>query len=448
MNKKSNLIFLLFAWSILIPVEARACTCVEYDVPVCAAYWRADAVFAGQLLDITPVEKKSDAELPTVMLHFTVEQPFRGVAGNRVDVETLYGTSCDMKFKKGERYLIYASRDEDSNQLFAGPCTRTTTLKNADVDLEYIRMVTQGEAPQSILGRLLLQKWDPISGAKVIVRGGDKTLETTTDGNGNYAIVVSGSGKYTVQAFIPFSAVVMAYAEDENGKLLETTDALTTFEYEVDVEKNECHYRQIDTFKIDLHATAEISGNVLTASGRAVFPGLINLVNAADPNRGDFKRLDENGLFKFKGLPAGEYYLVLNPRNEAPDEHDAPYPPTYYPGVPEASAATKIVVGEGAKLENLTLRVGPAWKERVVSGKVVWQDGRLPKNCSVSLYNGHHYVRRIKTDEKARFEFKVYGDFQYTISAEGWGKTRGLSERVPIPTEKSTGLRLVLRRAE
>ena len=41
-----------------------ACTCSEYDVPVCAAYWRTDAVSPG----------------------------------NRVDVETLSETSCDMKF--------------------------------------------------------------------------------------------------------------------------------------------------------------------------------------------------------------------------------------------------------------------------------------------------------------------------------------------------------------
>jgi hypothetical protein len=56
-------------------------------------------VFAGQLL---PVEKKSDNQFPTVMLYFIVEQPFRGVAGNRVDVETLHGTTCAMKFDKAK----------------------------------------------------------------------------------------------------------------------------------------------------------------------------------------------------------------------------------------------------------------------------------------------------------------------------------------------------------
>src|SRR5260370_27078227 len=162
--KRLLLILTSFAWIPFIAEEVRGCTCIEYDVPVCAAYWRADAVFAGQLVDMTAVEKKSDNEMPTGMLHFIVEQPFRGVAGDRVDVETLHGTSCDMKFEKGERYLIYASREKDSNKLFAGPCTRTEDLKYADDDLHYIRAVTQQGANESILGRLLRNKTEHLPG--------------------------------------------------------------------------------------------------------------------------------------------------------------------------------------------------------------------------------------------------------------------------------------------
>src|SRR5258705_8724092 len=56
----------------------RACQCLEYGTPVCAAYWRSDAVFVGQLRDITPPDQKSQNALPTATLHFIVEQPFRG----------------------------------------------------------------------------------------------------------------------------------------------------------------------------------------------------------------------------------------------------------------------------------------------------------------------------------------------------------------------------------
>src|SRR2546426_7632184 len=98
--KRLFLIVISFACISFFAEQIRACSCLEYGTPVCAAYWRADAVFVGQLRD-TPVEKKSDAEIPTVMLHFIVEQPFRGIAGTQVDVATYSGTSCDMKFDRG-----------------------------------------------------------------------------------------------------------------------------------------------------------------------------------------------------------------------------------------------------------------------------------------------------------------------------------------------------------
>ena len=96
-----------------------ACTCVEYGPPVCAVYWRSDAVFVGQLRDITP-DHKIPNTFPTATLHFIVEQPFRGITTPAVDVGTLSGTSCDMKFEKGVRYLIYAERDSGSNPTFCG----------------------------------------------------------------------------------------------------------------------------------------------------------------------------------------------------------------------------------------------------------------------------------------------------------------------------------------
>lgn len=442
MKRLFLIVFSLVSFSFFVEAT-RACTCTEYDTPACAAYWRSDAVFAGQLQSITPVGRKSDQEMPTAMLHFIVEQPFRGVTSSLLEVATLSGTSCDMTFDVGKRYLIYASRETNGNQLFAGPCTRTTDLQHATEDLNYIRTVTQGEANESIAGRLAIEKYMPLGGVKVTATGSDQTIEATTNEKGDFSLSLPGPGKYKVRAFVPFGAVAMSYHDDPTFKQ-DATDVLTTIEYEVKIEKSNCDYRQIDVFKVDLHATAEVSGNVLTAAGRPVTPGRVYLVDASDPDRSESEKLEDNGSFKFQNVAIGEYFLVLNPRNEAPGETDAPYPQTYYPSAPEANAATKIVVTEGAKLENLTLRLGRPWKERVVSGKVIWQDGRRPENARISLYDGDRYVRILKVDEKGRFNFKVYGDFKYGIQAEIWGENHGRSERVLIK-DKSNGVTLVLK---
>lgn len=153
-----TLITISLAALMFFPAQANACLCAEHGTPVCAAYWRADAVFVGQLSKITPPAKQSNNELPTALLHFIVEQPFRGVTSAQVDVATLSGTSCDMKFDKGERYLIYASLGKDNRGLFAGPCSRTTTFDDASEDLNYLRTVTQQGAQESISGRLALNK--------------------------------------------------------------------------------------------------------------------------------------------------------------------------------------------------------------------------------------------------------------------------------------------------
>ncbi len=155
-------------------------------------------------------------------------------------------------------------------------------------------------------------------------------------------------------------------------------------------------------------------------------------------------KIEANGSFKFEGIEAGEYFLVLNPQNEAPDENDPPYARSFYPNAIDASAATKIVVTEDAKLENLILRVGPAWKGRMVSGKVVWRDGGVVPKAHVSLYDGNRSVRMVNVDEKGRFSFKVYGDFKYAIEAVVWGERQGRSDRVTL-TDKSTNLTVVLK---
>ena len=437
------LLLIALAWLMISSNTVLGCQCAEYGRPVCAAYWSSDAVFVGQLRDITPPKPGSTNSLPTAALHFIVEQPFRGITTATVDVETLSGTSCDMEFVKGVRYLIYADRSPESNQLFAGPCSRTTEVAHAIDDLNYIRSLTQQGATESIAGRIAHGKYDPVAGVKIEVRNQNKRLETTSDEKGDYSVSLPGPGRYTVKLFVPSSVGVLSHREDLLSNL-ETTDALTTMEYKVELGKSECDYREFDIFPIDLHATAQISGSVLTASGRPVNKGYVYLIWGEDFSDSVFSKIEADGTFKFEGVAVGEYFLVLNPRNEAPDADDPPYGRTFYPNATDKGGATKIVVTEGAKLENLNLRVGPPWKARTVSGRVVWPDAAAVTNAHITLYDGDKHVRLVDVDKKGRFSFKVYGDFKYAIEARVWGERSGESDRVAI-TDKSTNLTLVLK---
>jgi Carboxypeptidase regulatory-like domain len=101
-------------------------------------------------------------------------------------------------------------------------------------------------------------------------------------------------------------------------------------------------------------------------------------------------------------------------------------------------------VTRGAKLENLILRVGPAWKATKVSGKVVRQKGEAVAGARISIFNGHEYVRSVEADKNGSFSFELYGDFKYAIEARVYGEHAGTSDRVSI-TDKSTDLTLVLK---
>jgi hypothetical protein len=85
----------------------QACQCREYGTPICAQFWRSDAVFIGQVVDIRPLKKKPDDVYTYVMVRFRVQESFRGVSGSIVGVGTAT-TMCDTKFKESKRYLVYA----------------------------------------------------------------------------------------------------------------------------------------------------------------------------------------------------------------------------------------------------------------------------------------------------------------------------------------------------
>ena len=433
MCRKLLLATLFLFLSQALAAEARACSCVEYGTPVCAAYWRADAVFTGVVTDIKKLPDAEQTSPPIALLHFRVEDRFRNVTAAELEVETLHGTSCDMTFKKGERWLVYAYRNGATGRFTIQPCTRTHQISGTDDDLSYIRGLGQGPPEQSVLGRLAYFKYDPLADIKVTVNGGGRSFETTTDSDGNFAVRLPQGGAYTVRAIVPYSAGAISHTAAAKA---DPTDEQTVIEYPVEIPTGQCAYNELDVFKVDLHATAEISGKVTDESGQPVTRGYVYLVNAVPKEGaetwGDNARIGEDGSFKFEGVAVGSFLLVVNPRDEAPGESDAPHPRTFYPGVADRSQASPLVITEGLKLEDITFRVRGPLRKRAVSGRVLWLDGK-PAEAYVNLYNGDKYVRLVKTGPDGRFTMDVYGDFDYLLQADAFGNKVGHSEKVKVP---------------
>jgi hypothetical protein len=420
----------------------QACQCREYGTPICAQFWRSDAVFVGQAVDIKPLQKKPDDVYTYVMVRFMVEESFRGVSGPRVGVATAT-TMCDTTFKKGKRYLVYASLDEKTNQFFTGMCTGTTLAVDIDDRLKELRKLTQREGGESISGRIKTNRYQGLPGIAVEVTGNDKTFKTMTTKDGEFSISLPTPGSFTVRVSVPYAVQLMDSSDDDLAARSYQTGSGSIFEYDVILEKGQCSYLELDVYGTDPRATATVAGSVRTATEQAVDKDAVSLINEVDTGPDYIELLKTDGSFRFQGVAPGEYYLVLNARNE----FDRPYARTYYPATENKREAKKIQVTEGATIEDLEMRVGPRLSERRVAGTVVWNSGRLPEDAHIAVYLADEYVRVVSLDDEGRFNFILYGDFDYSIEARDYiDEIEGRSQRIKIPQGNSSALKLVIQR--
>lgn len=136
-----------FSFLVLSAKVAYPCTCLQISHR--KEFRQADAVFAGQVIDISEDKsfvppKLSDSKLSRETLarlqkmvdsqkryivRFKVERKFKGVEGKEITLYTFQSVSpCSgIAFTEGEKYLIYAYRKEEGIT-DGGLCSRTRKL--------------------------------------------------------------------------------------------------------------------------------------------------------------------------------------------------------------------------------------------------------------------------------------------------------------------------------
>jgi hypothetical protein len=425
----------------------QACECREYRTPICAQFWRSDAVFVGQVLDTKPLKRKPDDVYTYVMSRFMVQETFRGVSGPIVNVGTAANTLCEPKFKKGKRYLVYASLDDKTNQLFSGMCNGTTLAVDIDESLKELRKLAHREVGESISGLVKTRGYEGLAGVAVEVISDGKTFKAMTTKYGEFSVSLPSPGSFKVRVSVPYVVQLMDSSNDGFTVRSNQSESGSTFEYDVILEKSQCSYLELDVYGTDPRATGTVAGTVLTATEQAVEKGVVSLINEVDTGPDYVALLKTDGSFRFERVAPGEYHLVLNARHEVPEEYDAPYARTYFPGTTDNRHSKKIHVVEGAVIENLAMHVGPRMTERSVAGTVLWKSGRRLEDAYLAVYSGDEYVRRVEIEDGGKFKFILYGDFAYSIEARDFiDEIEGRSQRVKIPPGNSAALKLVILR--
>ena len=139
--------------------DARACSCLPIDFYGAVA--RSDAVFLGEVLQITPIE---DDLFLRVSVHVRVEASWKGQPPPEAAVITaMYDASCGYPFRIGRRYLIYATHSSDPGaqaEFSTHLCSRTHETWPEDPDIQLLGaplpVLTLTAAPNPFRGTALL----------------------------------------------------------------------------------------------------------------------------------------------------------------------------------------------------------------------------------------------------------------------------------------------------
>lgn len=424
MNKPTRFFFLLLILTLLhcFNSEASACSCRFGGGPPCEEFWRVDAVFTGRVTGSSQITVDEEPNKRTERLvRLTVEQRFRGAVED-VETEVITGWGggdCGYEFKTGERYIVYAYRNEKDHKLYTSICSRTRTLAEAAEDLSFMReLATMRGTEGSIFGRVVKRNYQwkegedvfkPVTGVEVSVDGAEKKYEVKSDAKGRFRFAGLQPGTYRVKIKVP-QGLTNESIKDEASRLLEGEATVVA--------------RGCAETEFYLESDTRVAGRVLDASAQPVANMRVEM-RPAPNNRNNYSSLryaetNAEGRFEFKEVPPGSYLLgfrIIGSTNTEP----LPYPRVYYPGVTTMAQASVVSVKEGERLRDLELRLLPRLEQVNLEGAVVWADGRPAPGAgvNVSLFEeGEMTVYRwIKADERGRFTLKLFSGANYRVNA-------------------------------
>lgn len=426
---KIRSVVLAFTFLLLSPTFVNACSCASYPT-ACEAYANAEAVFIGSVQKVeNKLEKDEDGKehITSQIAYVQIEKAFKGIKEVSV-VFRSWGSSCDPVYKEGQRWLFYAYYDKKNKAWGIRACDRSAQIEGAADDLLYLEGLSSSGQKTRLSGVLEHFEDDPVErfsrvkniiGAKVKIIGQQKTYEVYTDKNGVYEIYGLPPGQYAVEPEVPiglkirfpiyFGEVVYSSERTAKAVLKEKGCAAVDFLFSADTS---------------------VSGKLFGADGSALPHVCLNLMpkDKTAASNWIFDCTNEQGLYKMKDIPPGEYIIVVN--DEGKISSNEPFPTAYYPGVFEKEKATTLTITAGDHLKNYDIHIPSQEARRVVSGVLLYSDGRPAADAFVefraeAVKEGYDGEVHTSTDAQGRFSLNILQGlkgslrgFMYTYEGE------------------------------
>ncbi len=334
---------LLFLVTASIGAEVlQACSCGGNSTPCTAALGTA-AIFLGR------VTVDSGEELGHGPATMVVEDVLKGIPPEtrELQVETGARSSCYMRLRKDERYVIYGEFAPDGKAFRRHYCSHSFQLAGHEPLWQALQLTQKGGA-QMLVGHVAItsRKFDlgaPTAGVRVVAtlqenRGEKIRLETRTGNGGMFEFQNVPPGTYQITLSEDLIAESRFPREDPL------------------VASSACGYQSISAF-----ANGRVAGVIRNAEGTPVPEGTIveayirEFRNEFDSSPVSTAKTDSSGRYEISGIPAGDVLIAVNGQKY---RDESAFPPAFYPGVSRREQAQVLTLGPAQRKSGIDLVLG------------------------------------------------------------------------------------------
>jgi len=279
-----------------------------------------------------------------------------------VTVDTMAGTSCYMRLRMNERYVVYGRRVSGTkDRISMDACSFSFGLVGNEALLSALRQAETGGTSR-LVGKVQMRYGDynvqgeGATGVKVVATSNGLRLETSTNGTGEFEFLNVMPGTYRLVVSSPDVFEDKWRWPAENPAVLPSS----------------CGYQNLFVWP-----NGRIEGVIRSADGTPL-SGIPVQAFIKGP-RGELasspvreQKSDDSGAYTLSGLPPGEVVVGVN--GEKYNDR-LPWAPTFYPGVGDREAAKRLALGRGQRQTGIDISLPAPRKPATLHIEAVMEDG-------------------------------------------------------------------------